>query len=180
MALPRVAIIASRYNASITDALRAGAVRAYAARGGRRADLEIVPAPGSFELVPLAHAAALTGRFAGVLALGCIIKGETSHDRHLATAVANGLVNVAIAVGIPVSFGVLTVDSAEQARDRAGGAKGNKGEEAMGALLDTLSTLDKLTRPERSAARRAAPRSRGSKLSKRPDKAARSRYGRSR
>lgn len=142
-----IAVVVSRYSASITDRLLEGAVGAYVDSGGSEADLVVIEAPGSFELPVLCSAAAETGRFAGVVALGCIIKGETSHDQHLASAVAHGLVNISLLTGVPVSLGVLTVNSAAQARDRAGGKHGNKGEEAMLALLQTLGELARLDSP---------------------------------
>lgn len=172
MSLPRVAIVCSRYNASITDPLRVGAVKAYVARGGKKADAEVVPAPGSFELVALSHAAALTGRYAGIVAIGCIIKGDTAHDQHLATAVANGLVQVGVLTGIPITFGVLTVNDAQQARERAGGSKGNKGEEAMTALLDTLAEMDVLAAKQREDEQEALDHERRRVSGRRPDKAA--------
>lgn len=138
---PRVAIVVSRYNGSVTAALEEGARRAYGERGGQASSLTLVEAPGAFELTALSLAVALTGRVAGVLALGCIIKGETSHDAFIAHAVAQGLTNVTIATGIPVALGVLTVDTPAQAQARAGGAHGNKGHEAMTALLDTIAAL---------------------------------------
>jgi 6,7-dimethyl-8-ribityllumazine synthase len=141
---PALAVVVSRYNASVTDRLLAGARDVYAEFGGNPASLQVIAAPGSYELPALALAAARTGRFRGVLALGCLIKGETRHDRYIAEAVAHGLVSVTIATGLPVAFGVLTVDTPEQAEARAGGGEGNKGAEAMGALLDTVREMDAL------------------------------------
>lgn len=140
---PRIAIVVSRYNASVTDRLRDGALSQYAQRFPRTTEpgVVLIDAPGAFELPALALGAALTGRFEGVVALGCLIKGETSHDRYIAQAVAQGLVQVTIATGVPVAFGVLTVDTPQQARERAGGKHGNKGQEAMSALLDTIDQL---------------------------------------
>lgn len=135
----RVAIVSSRYNASITDRLLQAALDTFADQCAGEA--EVVHAPGVFELPALAAAAAKTGRFDGILALGCVIKGETSHDRHIAGAVANALASMPAQLGLPVAFGVLTVDTVEQARARAGGAKGNKGREAMEALLETLASI---------------------------------------
>lgn len=133
-------IVVSRYNASVTDRLREGAVAEYSARfeGGA---VTVVEAPGSYELPALALAAARTGRFEGIVAIGCLIRGETSHDQHIASAVAHGLVDVTIATGVPVAFGVLTTNTAAQARARAGGAKGNKGQEAMAAVLDAIEQV---------------------------------------
>ncbi|MBM4107538.1 MAG: 6,7-dimethyl-8-ribityllumazine synthase [Phycisphaerae bacterium] len=154
---PPVAVVVSRYNHSVTSALLDGARRESARRGGP--EPVVVEVPGSFELVAGCLAAARTGRFAGVVALGCLIKGDTIHDRVIADAVAGGLAHVTLRTGVPVSFGVLTVDTPRQARARAGGAKGNKGEEAMAALLDTIAAL------------RGLGAGRGVRLSARRDKA---------
>jgi 6,7-dimethyl-8-ribityllumazine synthase len=139
-----VAIIVSRYNPSITDRLLAGALATYRARRPDGPEPTVVPAPGTFELPALAVAAIRTGRFGGVLALGCVIKGETSHDRHIARAVANALAAIPLHLGVPAAFGVLTVDTPEQAAARAGGSRGNKGADSMGALLDAMEVIDAL------------------------------------
>lgn len=141
---PPVAVVVSRYNESVTHALLVGAIQEYEDCGGRREDVTVLDAPGAYELPALALAAARTGRIAGVVGLGCLIKGETSHDRYIADAVAHGLVSVTIETGVPCAFGVLTVDTPGQALARAGGDKGNKGQEAMAALLDTLETIASL------------------------------------
>src|SRR5262245_54810465 len=125
--VPPVAIVVSRYNATITDRLLEGARAAYAAAGGDAGALVIADAPGSFELPALALAAAKRARIRGVVALGCLIRGETRHDQYMAQAVAHGLVDVTMRTGIPVAFGVLTTENVEQAEARAGGAHGNKG-----------------------------------------------------
>lgn len=160
---PAVAVVVSRYNGSITDRLLEGAMAAYRGRGGVDAGVRVVPAPGSYELPALALAAAGSGRFRGVLALGCLIKGETSHDRYIAEAVAQGLVQVTVATGVPCAFGVLTVDTADQAAARAGGTHGNKGEDSMHALLDTIEQIESLRttstdRAVRIVANGAAPK----------------------
>lgn len=174
--LPRLAIIVSRYNATVTDRLLQGAVLAYQRAGGRVQDLYIAEAPGSFELVPLSAAAATCGEFAGVLALGCIIKGETRHDEFLGHAVTQGLANISIMTGIPVGLGVLTVNTPRQAEERAGirGNLGNKGAEAMEALIATVGELLVLRDP--AALRRVIAQDTGHKLMQsmpvRPDKLA--------
>jgi 6,7-dimethyl-8-ribityllumazine synthase len=147
-----VAVIVSRYNATITDMLLAGALGAYEAAGTDADRAVVVEAPGAFELVALALAAASTGRFRGVVILGCIIKGETRHDEYLAHAVAHGAVGVTLQTGVPVSFGVLTTDTVEQAQARAGGAHGNKGAEAMEALLQTIAASASIGRGSRAPA----------------------------
>jgi 6,7-dimethyl-8-ribityllumazine synthase len=137
----RVAIVVSRYNRWITDALLRGAQDEFHRQTGTLEGLAIMHAPGSFELPVLARAAATSGRFQAVVCLGCIIKGETSHDLHIATAVANAITTASCETGVPIAFGVLTVDTAAQAEARAGGDKGNKGQEAMQAALDCVQTL---------------------------------------
>lgn len=149
-AVPPLAVVVSRYNGSITDKLFAGAVMAYKSAGGSERDLEIVEAAGAFELVALSMAAADSGRFAGVVALGCIIKGETRHDEYLAHAVTQGLANISLVTGVPVGLGVLTVNNAHQARDRAGGRMGNKGAECVEALLNSIVQIAKLKGERRS------------------------------
>jgi len=137
-AAPRVTIVVSDYNAWITERLLAGAMSA-AERRAPDAAFPVLRVPGSWELVAGA-AAGLTASDA-VVCLGCVIKGETSHDRYINTAVSNALAHLSATHTKPVGFGLLTVDDAEQAEARAGGAMGNKGEEAMDAVLDTLASI---------------------------------------
>lgn len=173
-ASPTIAIVVSRYNASITDKLLEGARNTLRVQSPG-SKLEVVPAPGAFELPALALAAAQTGRFQGIVALGCLIRGETTHDRVIADAVAHGLVQVTIATGIPVTFGVLTVDTPEQAQARAGGSGGNKGADAMTALLETLAASNALYAEERERHQMFM-----SRISRKPDKAKRPSAARSR
>ena len=149
---PPVAIVVSRYNHSITGPMLRGAVETIAQRwpGARPA---VLRAPGAFELVALSSAALRTGAFEAVVALGCVIKGQTTHDQHINDAVAQGLAHLAAESGVPVCFGVITANTDEQARDRAGGAKGNKGAEAMAAALESIDELRRM----RTAALRNQP-----------------------
>ena len=149
--LPPVAVVVSRYNATVTDRLLSGAVRAYMRAGGSLAGLYVAEAAGAFEALTLSAAAARSGRFAGVVAVGCIIKGETNHDVLLGQAVTEGLARVSVETGVPVGLAVLTVNSVRQALARAGtpNARGgtgasNKGAEAMEALLQTIAELAQL------------------------------------
>jgi 6,7-dimethyl-8-ribityllumazine synthase len=151
---PRIAIIVSRYNASVTDKLVDGAVSEYTRRGGAESGVSVFGAPGSYELPVLALAAAETGRYRGVVALGCLIRGETRHDRYIAESVAHGLMQVSLQTGVPTAFGVLTTESPKQARARAGGDKGNKGQEAMAAVLETIAAAEAI-RDDRSGPRLA-------------------------
>jgi 6,7-dimethyl-8-ribityllumazine synthase len=135
----RIAIVSSAYHADVTGALRDGAASALGARGGRVLAEE--SAPGAFELPMVAQALASRGDVDAVVALGCVLTGETSHDRYISDAVAHGLMQVALRHGVPVTFGVLTCVTIEQARARAGGAKGNKGAEAMDAAIDAALAI---------------------------------------
>ncbi len=125
--MPPIAIVVSRYNDSITRALEEGAVRAYAEAGGDASTLGIFETAGAYELTAISHAAARSGLYRGVVALGCVIRGNTSHDRYINEAVAKGLTDITLKTGCPVAFGLLTVETQAQAEERAGGSKGNKG-----------------------------------------------------
>lgn len=146
LSIPPIAIVVSRYNDAVTRRLELGAIDAYQQAGGDYAALGVIEAPGAYEVIALADAAARSGLYRGVCALGCIIKGETQHDEYLANAIAQGLARITLDRQIPVTFGVLTVNSTEQAIARAGGdatitSEGNKGAEAMQALLETLAGI---------------------------------------
>ena len=141
---PRVAVVVSRYNIEITEALCAGALAEYRRWFSTDAPVETFWAPGSFEVPLLADHAARDGRYQAVVALGCVIRGETTHDQHINSAVSNQIMRSACETGVPIGFGILTVETPEQARARAGGPKGNKGAEAMSAALDVAATLASL------------------------------------
>lgn len=138
----RAAIIVSRYHTEITDRLEAGAREAFLDAGGLEANLVIVPSPGAFELVSIASAWIRRKEIDLVVTLGCIVTGETRHDRYLAAAVADGLANLSADCAKPVAFGVLTVSDLAQARDRCGGPHGHKGRESMDAALAAARAID--------------------------------------
>lgn len=142
----RVAVVWSRYNDFATRPLLDGAVAEFTRQIGSDSGLTVIETQGAFEVAIIAHAAARTRRFDAVVALGCIIKGETTHDQHLAHAVTNSLLATARETGVPVGLGILTVDTDAQARDRAGGSLGNKGTEAMAAALETAGALAALAK----------------------------------
>ena len=137
----RIAVAVSRYHARITDALCAAAIDRFRSAGGDEELLEVLPAAGAFELTAVCRALANRGGLDAVVALGCIISGETPHDRYIASAVATGLTMITVRTGCPIAFGVLTCGTIEQALARAGGAHGNKGAEAMAAAIDTSQTI---------------------------------------
>ena len=142
----RVAIVVSRFNEDVTRRLLAGAETALREHGVPATSVDVLWAPGAFELPVLAEAAAASGRYRAIVALGCVIRGETPHFEYVAGEAARGLGNVALAHRIAVGFGVLTTENEEQALARAGGPAGNKGFEAAEAALQTADILAQLHR----------------------------------
>jgi 6,7-dimethyl-8-ribityllumazine synthase len=142
----RIAVVVAKFNSFVTDRLQNGALAALAAAGVDAGDVTIVRVPGSFEIPLAAQHAAETGRFDAVVCLGCLIRGETSHFEYISSAVAQGLTSAAAATGVPMAFGVLTTNSAEEALARAGDGPGNKGHEAALAALEMSDIVAGLTR----------------------------------
>ena len=140
----RVAILVSRYNELITTKLLEGALACCHEAGLSREEVDVVWLPGAFELPVAAAAAAETGRYSCLVALGAVIRGETPHFEYVAGETTRGLSAVAVRHALPVGFGVLTVDSLQQAADRAGGSAGNKGHEATAAALQAADALAQL------------------------------------
>ncbi len=140
----RAAILVSRYNELITTKLLEGALLGCREAGMERETVDVVWLPGAFEL-PAAAAVAAESRIYGcIVALGAVIRGDTPHFEYVAGEAARGLQEVSVRYGIPVGFGVLTVETLEQAVDRAGGSAGNKGYEAAVAALQTADALSQL------------------------------------
>jgi len=140
----RVAILVSRYNELITSRLLEGALACCREAGVTREDVDVLWVPGAFELPAVAAAAAGTRRYACLIALGTVIRGDTPHFEYVAGEAARGLNAVAVAHALPVGFGVLTVDTMQQAVDRAGGSAGNKGHEAAAAALQAADVIAQL------------------------------------
>ncbi|MEI6668617.1 MAG: 6,7-dimethyl-8-ribityllumazine synthase [Acidobacteriota bacterium] len=132
----RIAIVVSRYNDFVTDRLRAGAVEALNAAGAASDAVDVLVVPGAYEIPQAAHTAAATGGYDAVVCLGCLIRGETSHFEYISEAVAHGIMQASMATGVPISFGVLTTESAEQALARAVPGTANKGWEAAMAAIE--------------------------------------------
>ena len=135
----RIAIVATRWNEFIVERLTAGAKDALARHGVDTDNIDIAMAPGAYEVPFVAKKLASTGRYHGVVALGCVIRGATPHFDYVAGEAANGVAAAARETGVPISFGVLTVDTIEQAIERAGTKAGNKGAEAALAVLETIN-----------------------------------------
>jgi 6,7-dimethyl-8-ribityllumazine synthase len=150
----RIAIVTSRFNAEITESLRSAASRALAEAGVAERDIEEFSVPGAFELPQVARCAAESGRFDAIVCLGCVIRGETPHFEYIAASAAQGLMDAAGETGVPMAFGILTTDTEEQARARAGDDPGNKGREAAAAALETATLFRTLGRqPARASGR---------------------------
>jgi 6,7-dimethyl-8-ribityllumazine synthase len=138
------ALLASRYNEQVVAGLIAGARAAWRAHGGSESKLRLEHVPGAFELPLAARRFALTGKVQAVIALGCVIRGETAHFDFVAGECARGLQRVALDTGVPVSFGVLTVDNLQQALARAANDSHNKGTEALETALAMAQLLRRI------------------------------------
>ena len=140
----RYAIIASRWNPRITDTLVAGARKSFADHGVADDALDVVRVPGAWEIPVVAARLAANGQHAAIVALGCIVRGDTRHYEHVADLCAEGLMRVQLDFGLPVANGVLAVERHEDGEARAGGSHGNKGEEAAQAALEMSHLMEQL------------------------------------
>jgi 6,7-dimethyl-8-ribityllumazine synthase len=132
----RVAIVVARFNDFVTDRLLVGAQAALRDAGVAESDVEVFRVPGAFEVPMAAQRAGETGRFNAVVCLGCLIRGATPHFEYIAAACAHGITAAAASTGVPMSFGVLTTNSAEEALERAAPGPANKGRESAAAALE--------------------------------------------
>lgn len=139
-----IAVVASRFNSMITKQLLQGAEDSFLRHGGQEKNLTVVWVPGSFEIPKVVKQLAGSGKYQGVLALGALIKGSTQHFDVLAQEVTRALTELSVDSAVPVSFGVLTALSLEQALERAGTKAGNRGAEAMESLIEMVSLSSKL------------------------------------
>ena len=132
----RIAIVVSRFNDFVTDRLLEGAQGLLREQGLSDSDVTVVRVPGAFEIPMAAQRVAETGKYVAVICLGCLIKGATPHFEYISSACAHGITAAAAATGVPMSFGVLTTNSVEEALERATEGEGNKGREAAQAALE--------------------------------------------
>ena len=137
----RLGIVVSRWNEFITKELLAGALDAVRRHGGDESQVTVAWVPGSFEIPVALKAMAQSGKYDGLVALGCVIRGATTHYDHIAGAVTSGVSSVALESGLPVAFGLVTVESIEQAIERAGSKAGNKGAEAVLVAVEMANLL---------------------------------------
>jgi 6,7-dimethyl-8-ribityllumazine synthase len=140
----RFAVVAAHFNKSVVDKLVAGALDGLLGQGVLDEAIDLVWVPGSFEVPQVAQRLSASGKYVAVICLGAVIRGETDHYEHVATAAATGIARAAISTGVPVVFGVLTCDTVEQALDRAGGAFGNKGYDAALSAIAMANLLQRL------------------------------------
>ena len=140
----RFAIIAARFNAFVVDQLLIGAQDAMRRHGVTEDRIDVVRVPGSYEIPLVAQKLGTSGKYAAVVCLGCVIRGETDHYDHVAGAATNGIAQAALTSGIPVIYGVLTCETLEQAIHRAGAKAGNKGYEASVTAVEMVNLLAQL------------------------------------
>ena len=140
----KVAIVAARFNEFIVASLLKGATAAWLERGGPIEDLLVARVPGAFELPVVARKLGASGRYDAVVALGCVIRGDTPHFDYVAGECAHGLQLASLETGVPIVFGVLTVETVEQALERAATTAGNKGGEAMDTALEMAGLMARL------------------------------------
>ena len=140
----RVAIVVSRFNDFVTGRLLDGARAALADAGIAADDVEVLHVPGAFEVPMAAQRVAEAGKVDAVVCLGCLIRGETPHFEYIASACAHGITAAAASTGVPMSFGVLTTNSAEEALERATAGPSNKGREAAEAAVEMARLFARL------------------------------------
>ncbi len=140
----RFGIAVSRFNSFITDSLLNGAVDTILRHGGKAGDITVVKAPGAFELPLLVQRMAKSGNYDAIVVIGAVIRGGTPHFEYVAGESTKGMGQVALQYDIPVAFGLLTVDSIEQAIERAGTKAGNKGAEAAMSAIEMVNVLKNL------------------------------------
>jgi 6,7-dimethyl-8-ribityllumazine synthase len=144
----RFAIVASRFNRLVTEALLAGCRDAFGRHGVGDDQIDVAWVPGSFEIPLVARKLAETGRYAAVICLGCVIRGETDHYGHVAGQAAAGVLQAGLATGVPVIFGILTTETVEQALNRSGLKSGNKGADAALAAIEMANLLRRIATPD--------------------------------
>jgi 6,7-dimethyl-8-ribityllumazine synthase len=162
-------IVAARFNEKITKRLLSGAQRALQAAGLSDDAVDVHWVPGSFELPQAAGLLARTGRYAGIVCVGCVIKGQTPHFDFVAGQAAAGIQRVALETGVPATFGVITALTEEQAWERAGGEVGNRGQEAADAAVEMAAFVQRMGSMSAENVSSARRRRRGSARSS-PDR----------
>ena len=145
----KVALVVARFNDFVTERLQAGALDALKSAGVDEDDICVIKVPGAFEIPFAAKEAAQRGSFAAIVCLGCLIRGATAHFEYISSAASHGIIEAAAATGVPMTFGVLTTNSVEEALERAVGGPANKGWEAAIAAVE-MATLQRKLRERKS------------------------------
>jgi 6,7-dimethyl-8-ribityllumazine synthase len=140
----RIAVAVSRFNEGVTRRLLQGALGALRKCRVAEDEVDVAWTPGAFDLPVVAQALVRSGRYDAVVCLGCVIRGETTHDRYVALGATTGLLQVSLESSLPVTFGVLTTQTLEQAEARSGGPHGNKGEDAALAAVELVNLLRRI------------------------------------
>ncbi len=140
----KFAIVVSTFNEFITEKLLDGCLQTLINNGIKKERIDIVKAPGTFEIPTIAGSLINLEKYSAIICLGCVIRGETSHYDHLCTAVSNELCRLGTESGVPVIFGILTCENVGQAMDRTGGSRGNKGSESALAALEMVNVFAQL------------------------------------
>lgn len=142
----RIAVVAARWNGFVVEKLLAGCLATLRQREVAEDCIDVARVPGSFEITAAAKWAAECGKYDAVVCLGTVIRGETAHFEYVAGAAAEGIREITVATGVPIVFGVLTTETAEQALERAGGREGHKGDEAAATAIE-MANLRRLFGP---------------------------------
>ena len=140
----RFCIVVARWNSFVVDSLEAGAIDTLKRHGANEEDITVVRLPGAFEMPLVLDKVAASGEYDGIIALGAVIRGGTPHFEYVAGEAVKGMAQVTLNHGVPIAFGVLTVDTIEQAIERAGTKAGNKGGEAAASTIEMVNLLRQL------------------------------------
>lgn len=143
----KMAVVASRFNETISKRLVEGAMHALTQHGVADDDVSLTWVPGAFEIPAVAQRLASSGEVDAIVALGVVIRGETAHFEYVAGPAATGVANASVMTGVPIAFGVLTTETTQQAADRAGGKMGNKGYEAAVTAIEMANLFASLPKP---------------------------------
>jgi len=142
----KFAIVVSRFNEFITAKLVGGAVDTLVRHGAKDENITVIHVPGAFEIPVAARRAAQSKAYDAVICLGCVIRGQTPHFEYVASQATRGIGEVGLAADVPVTFGLITADSLEQAIERAGTKAGNKGADAAASAIEMVNLLDRIPR----------------------------------
>lgn len=142
----KFAIVASRFNELIVEKLSSGAQDALVRHGAAESDVDTVYVPGAFEIPAAALALAKSGKYDGIVCVGAVIRGATTHYDYVCSAATNGIAHVTLTTGVPCAFGVITTENLEQAFERAGSKAGNKGYESAVAVIEMVNLLNLISK----------------------------------